>query len=208
MAGPLEGDQHHRIGRTRCRPVRVGYSIGDLAAGFYAVIGIQAALLERQKSDLGQWVDVAMLDSQVALCENAIVRHLAAGEIPQPLGSRHPLATPFQAYATLDKPVIVIAISNELWTNFCHAAGKEEWLSDERYKTKDLRLANYRQFDREMSALMRTRTYRGWEERFEAHDVMYAPVNTIEDVVKDPQVNAREMIVSDLNHFHCNSIFP
>ena len=176
-------------------PVRVGYSIGDLAAGLYAVIGIQAALLERQKSGLGQWVDIAMLDSQVALCENAIVRHLATGEIPKPLGSRHPLATPFQAYATLDKPIIVIAISDELWTNFCRAAQKEEWLTDERYKTKDLRLANYHQFDQEMNALMRTRTYKEWEKRFEAHDVMYAPVNSIEDVIKDPQINARGMIV-------------
>ena len=176
-------------------PVRVGYSIGDLAAGLYAVIGIQAALLERQKSGLGQWVDIAMLDSQVALCENAIVRHLATGEIPKPLGSRHPLATPFQAYATLDKPIIVIAISDELWTNFCRAAQKEEWLTDQRYKTKDLRLENYHQFDQEVSALMRTRTYKEWEKRFEAHDVMYAPVNSIEDVIKDPQVNAREMIV-------------
>ena len=75
-------------------PVRVGYSIGDLAAGMFAVIGIQGALIERQKSGLGQWVDIAMLDSQVALCENAIVRYLATGDIPKPIGSRHPLATP------------------------------------------------------------------------------------------------------------------
>lgn len=180
-------------------PVRVGYSIGDLAAGMYAVIGIQGALIERAKSGLGQWVDISMLDSQVALCENAIVRYLATGDIPRPLGSRHPLATPFQAYETQDKPIIVIAISDELWANFCQAADKQAWIVDERYCTKDLRLHNYQQFDQEMRELMRTRTYQDWADRFEAHDVMYAPVHNIEDVTKDPQVNARDMLV-ELDH--------
>ncbi|MBU4002066.1 MAG: CoA transferase, partial [Proteobacteria bacterium] len=78
--------------------VRVGYSIGDMAAGMFAAIGIQAALLGREKTGEGQWVDVSMLDSQVALCENAIVRYFATGEIPKPQGSRHPLSTPFQVY--------------------------------------------------------------------------------------------------------------
>ena len=135
----------------------------------------------------------------MALCENAIVRHLATGEIPKPLGSRHPLATPFQAYETLDKPIIVIAPSDDLWANFCRAAEMEAWITDERYKTKDLRLENYNQFDRDMSALMRTRSHEDWVERFEAHDVMYAPVYNIADVTKDPQVNARKMIV-ELTH--------
>jgi CoA:oxalate CoA-transferase len=176
-------------------PVRVGYSIGDLAAGLYAVIGIQAALLERQKSGLGQWVDISMLDSQVALCENAIVRYLATGDIPKPLGSRHPLATPFQAYETLDKPIIVIATSDAQWANFCRAADKEAWLSHDLFRNRDQRLGHYREFDQEMGALMRTRTYQAWAERFEAHAVMYAPVYDIAEVTRDPQVNARQMIV-------------
>lgn len=180
-------------------PVRVGYSIGDLAAGMFAVIGIQGALIERAKSGLGQWVDISMLDSQVALCENAIVRYLATGDIPKPLGSRHPLATPFQVYETRDKPIIIIAISDALWASFCRAAEMEAWMDDERYRTKDLRLHNYQQFDREMRDLMRTRTYRDWADRFEAHDVMYAPVHNIEDVTRDPQVNAREMLI-ELDH--------
>jgi len=175
--------------------VRVGYSIGDMAAGLFAATGILAALIERGKSGEGQWVDVSMLDSQVALCENAIARYLGTGEISRPLGSRHPLSTPFQVYETLDKPIIVVANSEKLWCNFCKAAGKEEWITDERYKTKGLRLKNYQQFNPKMTALMRTRTYKEWVDLFEAHEVMYAPVNNIEEVVKDPQVNARQMIV-------------
>ncbi|OGP49886.1 MAG: carnitine dehydratase [Deltaproteobacteria bacterium RBG_13_43_22] len=182
-------------GEAGSPPVRVGYSIGDMAVSLYGVIAIQAALIERERSGEGQWVDVAMLDSQVALCENAMVRYLATGEIPKPTGSRHPLATPFQIYQTKDKPIILIANSDKLWVNFCKAAGKEDWIKDERYRTRGLRLKNYRQFNQEMVELMSSRSYQEWVDLFEAHEVMYGPVNNMEEVSKDPQVMAREMIV-------------
>jgi len=182
-------------GEAGSPPVRVGYSIGDMAVSLYVVIAIQAALIERERSGEGQWVDVAMLDSQVALCENAMVRYLATGEIPKPTGSRHPLATPFQIYQTKDKPIILIANSDKLWVNFCKAAGKEDWIKDERYRTRGLRLKNYRQFNQEMVELMSSRSYQEWVDLFEAHEVMYGPVNNMEEVSKDPQVMAREMIV-------------
>ena len=176
-------------------PVRVGYSIGDIAAGMFTATGILAALVERGKSNLGQWVDVSMLDSQVALCENAVVRYTTTGVIPKPQGSRHPLFTPFQVYNTQDKPIAVLANSEKLWINFCRAAEKEEWLSDQRYNPVDHRIENYKQFDSDMTALMRTRSYNEWVDRFEEHEAMYAPVNNIEDVVNDPQVKSREMVI-------------
>jgi len=175
--------------------IRVGYSIGDMGAGLYGAIGILAAVIESRQSGEGQWVDVAMLDSQVALCENAIVRYLATGEIPQPTGSRHPLATPFQVYETKDKPIIVIANSPKLWVNFCKAAGKEEWIEDERYSSRGVRMKNYVEFNREMVELMLTRSYQEWVDLFETHEVMWGPVNNMEDVTRDPQVIARDMIV-------------
>ena len=94
-------------------PVRVGYSIGDIGASMYATIAILAALHERQNSGKGQWVDVSMLDSQVALCENACARYFATDEIPKPLGSRHPLFTPFEVFPTSDSHIVLIAMS--LW---------------------------------------------------------------------------------------------
>lgn len=176
-------------------PCRVGYSIGDMAASLFAASGILAALIERQKSGEGQMLDISMLDSQVALCENAIVRYLSTGEICRPLGSRHPTSTPFEAYETKDKPIVLIANTEKLWKSFCKAAGKEEWLTDERYNTKFVRLKNYDEFYPLMVELMKTKTYKEWTDLFDANDVMYAPINTIEDVVVDPQVLAREMIV-------------
>jgi len=182
-------------GEPNSPPVRVGYSIGDMAAGLFGAIAIQAALLERVQSGEGQWVDVSMLDSQVALCENALVRYLATGEIPKPTGSRHPLATPFQAYETLDKPMILIANTDKLWINFCKAAEKEEWIDDKDYGSRGARLKNYEKFNQEMIELMGTRTYQEWAERFDAHEVMYCPVNNMEDISKDPHILSRDMIV-------------
>ncbi|MEW6186737.1 MAG: CaiB/BaiF CoA-transferase family protein [Thermodesulfobacteriota bacterium] len=175
--------------------VRVGYSIGDMAAGLYGVIAIQAAYIESLKSGQGQWVDVAMLDSQVALCENAFVRYMATGKIPKPEGSRHPLATPFQIYQTKDKPIIVIANNPKFWGNFCRAAGKEGWINHERYGTRDLRLNHYQEFNKEMMELMKSRTYKEWVERFDAQEVMWGPVNNMEDLSRDPHIQARGMIV-------------
>lgn len=175
--------------------VRVGYSIGDMAAGLYGAIAIQAAYIESQKSGEGQWVDVAMLDSQVALCENAVVRYFATGEVPKPVGSRHPLGTPFQVYRTKDKPIILIASNPKLWTNFCKAAGKEDWIDHERFGGRGRRLKHYKEFDAEMVKLMASKTYEEWAALFDAHEVMYGPVNNMADIAKDPQVNGREMIV-------------
>ena len=180
-------------------PVRVGYSIGDMASSLFTATGILGAIIHRDRTGEGQQLDVAMMDCQVALCENAIARYLGTGEISRPLGSRHPLSTPFQAYSTQTKPIIVIANTEKLWANFCRAADKEAWITDEKYCTKYVRMDNFARFDADMTALMKTRTYDEWVERFEACEVMYAPINTIEEVVQDPQVAAREMIVA-LDH--------
>ena len=90
-------------------PARAGYSIGDIGASLFASTAILAALHERSMSGEGQWIDISMLDCQVALSENACSRHFATGEIPQPLGSRHPLFTPFEAFPTKDGYIILIA---------------------------------------------------------------------------------------------------
>ncbi|MBW2060845.1 MAG: CoA transferase [Deltaproteobacteria bacterium] len=175
-------------------PVRVGYSIGDMGASLFAALAVCAALYERERSGEGQQIDVAMMDSQVALCENACARYFASGEIPKPLGSRHPLLTPFQIFPTRDGHIILIAFSGPDWTNFCHAASKEEWITDEKVNTIEARLKNYNFFEKEMNDLMRTRTTKEWLKALDEHSVMCGPVNSIEEVVNDPHVQAREMI--------------
>ncbi len=182
-------------GNTGDSAVRVGYSIGDLAAALFCVIGIQAALLERQVSGKGQWVDVSMMDSQVALAENAMVRYMATGEIPKPIGSRHPLAAPFQVYETKDKPMVLIAYSVDLWASFCKAAGKEAWIEHEIYGSPLGRVKHFDEFNEAMTSLMRSRTYQEWADAFKGTKVMFGPVNNMADLVADPQVKERDMIV-------------
>lgn len=180
-------------------PVRLGYSMGDIGASLFTCISILAALHEREKSGRGQWIDVAMLDAQVALCENACARYFATGEIPGPLGSRHPLFTPFQAFPTRDGYVVVVAQLPEDWKRFCEAAGRPEWATDEKYGSMEGRLEHYDTFIEEMNTLMRTRSTEEWIALLDAHRVMCGPVNNIEQVVRDPHINDRGMFV-DVEH--------
>ena len=180
-------------------PVRVGYSIGDMGAALFSSSAILAALHERHVSGKGQYIDVSMLDSQVALCENACSRHFATGEIPQPMGSRHPLNTPFQVFPTKDGYMVLIAHRDKNWAEFCKAVGREEWIEDERFQTNEARLQNYPVYMELMDALMKTRTTEEWEGVFKNYDVMCAPVNNIKQVTSDPHVLGREMIL-DVEH--------
>ena len=115
--------------------MRVGFSIGDLGAGLFGAAAGLAALYEREKSGQGQHVDVAMLDSQVALCENACARYFATGEIPRPIGMRHPIITPFQVFPTQTEDMVVIAFGDDDWEKLCQAIGRKEWIEDKRFKT-------------------------------------------------------------------------
>jgi len=186
-------------------PARVGTSMGDIGASLFTCIAILAALHEREKSGQGQWIDVAMLDSQVALCENACARYLATGEIPGPLGSRHPLFTPFQAFPTKDGYVVLVAQLEDDWKRFCEAAERGSWATDEKYRSLEARLEHYDEFMIEMNTLMRTRTTEEWITLLDAHGVMCGPVNNIEQVVKDPHINEREMFVN-VEHSHAGKL--
>jgi CoA:oxalate CoA-transferase len=180
-------------------PVRLGYSMGDIGASLFTCISILAALHEREGSGQGQYIDVAMLDAQVALCENACARYFATGEIPGPLGSRHPLFTPFQAFPTKDGYVVVVAQLPDDWKRFCEAAGREEWASSGKYASLEARLEHYDEFLEEMNALMQSRTTEEWIALLDAHRVMCGPVNNIEQVFQDPHINERGMFV-DAEH--------
>lgn len=176
-------------------PVRVGYSIGDIGAGLFAAIAILAALHERSISGRGQAIDVAMLDSQVALCENACARFFATGQVPQTLGTRHPLMTPFQIFATQDGYIVLITVSEKEWKKFCKVVGREDLLGDERFQSHKDRITHYSAFEPIMSELMRTRTTAEWLALLDSEGIMCGPVNNIEQVVNDPNTLAREMIV-------------
>jgi CoA:oxalate CoA-transferase len=166
-----------------------------MGAGLFAAMAILAALHEREKSGKGQWIDVAMVDSQVALCENACARHFATGEIPQPLGSRHPLMTPFQILPTKDGYFVLITVPEEDWQKFCRLAGREDLIGDPRFRSHKDRVANYSVFEPILNEITRTKTTSEWLALLEPQEIMCGPVNNIAQVVADPHIKEREMVI-------------
>ena len=180
-------------------PTRVGTSTGDLTAGLFATIGIATALYDREKTGRGQKVDVAMLDSQVAVLENAISRYVATGEVPGKLGSRHPSIAPFAAFATADGHIAIAAGNDEIWTRVCRVTGREELARDPRFLTNPLRVKHVEEMTAEMETALLRRKSKEWLAALEAEGVPCGPINTVADVMEDPQVLSRNMIVETLD---------
>ncbi len=175
-------------------PVRVGFSIGDLGGGIFTALGILAALHESQKSGQGQMVDVAMLDGQIAFLENAFSRFLGTGEIPQRIGTRHPVLTPFQALPTKDGYMVVAVARQDWWEKFCHLLNRSDLIMDERFQTNPLRTKNHKELEEIITAVTRTRTTGEWVAAMEKADIACGPVNTVPELARDPHTVAREMI--------------
>ncbi|MFC2013418.1 CaiB/BaiF CoA transferase family protein [Chloroflexota bacterium] len=178
-------------------PIRPGVSIGDISAGLFLCIAILAALQERHVSGQGQMIDVSMLDCQLAIQENAFVRYLATGEVPRPMGTRHPVFTPFQVFPTKDGYIAVATMGGvrDQWPLFCAAIGRLDIMDDERFQTGWLRTKNYEALEPILNEAMKARTTDEWQKEFEIVGIPCGPVKSIDQVVADPQVSAREMIV-------------
>ncbi len=175
-------------------PVRVGTSISDITAALFTTIGILSALHHRNQTGRGQFVDVAMLDSLVAVLENAVVRYFATGEAPKPLGARHPAITPFEAFASADGHVIIALGNDTLWAKFCEHVGRQALISDKRFRTNADRTENHDQLFPILSEIMSQRTTDDWIDTLSNIGVPCGPINAMDKVVTHPQVEAREMI--------------
>ncbi len=183
-------------GHPGSAPTRVGTSIGDLTAGLFATIGIIAALFDRARSRRGMKVDVAMLDCQVAILENATARYTATGEVPGPLGARHPSITPFDAFATADGYIIIAAGNDALFAKLCSAIGRDDLPGNPLFADNQLRSDHHVALKHELEAATKKRTTSEWLSILEQAGVPCGPINTVDRVVADPQVQARNMIIS------------
>ena len=176
-------------------PTRVGTSVGDITAALFGTIGILTALNVRNTDGTGQKVDIGMLDCQVAILENAVARYEVTGQAPKPMGSRHPSIAPFEAYPTKDYFVIIPAGNDTLWAKLCNILGITQYIDDPRFKTNRDRVANVEILYDLLGEVTKTRTTDEWMDILETGGVPVGPINTIDKVVADPQVLAREMIV-------------
>jgi CoA:oxalate CoA-transferase len=180
-------------------PTRVGASIGDIACGYSTAVGILGALYKKQKDGKGQRLDVAMLDCMVYTVENAIARYCATGEIPGRIGNKHPVTTPFDSFPTKDGYIVISASNNVLWERLCTALGVEYMIHDPRFETNALRSANSNELMPTLIESLSTKTTDEWMDILLKHSVPCGPINSIAEVVTDPQVLSREMIV-ELEH--------
>jgi CoA:oxalate CoA-transferase len=182
-------------------PVRPGASIGDITAALFTTVAIQSALLERERSGLGQFIDVSMLDCQVSIMENAFMRYFTLGEVPKRIGTRHPSSTPFQAFKTADGHVVIAIMggSTDQWPLFCAAIDHAELMDDERYTTGWSRTQHYDELIPIIEEALLQRTNAEWVEIISGMGIPIGPVQDIAEVANDPQVNHREMFV-ELDH--------
>ena len=179
-------------------PVRPGSSLGDLVAGLFAATGILSAVYEREKSSKGQYIDLSRLDCQVATLEAAVGRYYSTGDIPGPLGTRHPSFTPFQAFKTLDNWIVVAIVGgvNDQWPLFCSAIDRVELIDDPRYVDGHNRTLNYDALIPVVQESISSNTAEHWLNTFSDLGIACGPVNSIDQVVNDPQINHRNTIVN------------
>lgn len=178
------------------KPTRVGISIGDITAGLYLAIGLNGALFRRTLTGLGSKIDIAMLDCQAAIMEDAITSCAKTGEVPGPHGTRHPSIAPFQAFLASDGYIIIAAGNDHLFALMAGALDEPGLTADPRFATNDLRHQNIDALEQEMEKALSKNTVAHWLDALNAAGVPCGPINDIAGMIADPQVNARNMVVT------------
>lgn len=177
------------------QPTRVGVSIGDIGAGMFGVIGIQAAVIERQRTGVGKHVDVAMLDSQVALLENALVRYQVGGTVPGPIGSRHPSITPFGVFQAQSGYLVLAAGNDRLFKRLCEVLGMTEPTTDIRFANNPARCEHHAALKHLIEQALVKHTADDWLAILREAGIPSGPMNDVAGVMRDPQVRSRGMLI-------------
>ena len=180
-------------------PQRAGVPIADIITGMYASISICAALANRAETGKGQHLDLALLDSQIALLAYQNTNYFATGKPPRRIGNLHPNIVPYQPFKSSDGEVIVACGNDNLFRKFCDAAGCSELASDPRFATNGKRVENRAEITRLIQAIFSKRTTAEWLELLEAAGVPNGPINDIAQVFEEPQVQARGVRI-ELEH--------
>ncbi|HQT64738.1 MAG: CoA transferase [Acidocella sp. 20-57-95] len=176
-------------------PQKVGVPVADVFAGLYGCIGVLAALRHKERTGLGQQVDIGMLDTHVAWLANQGMNYLATGVSPVRLGNNHPNIVPYQVFATADG-YIVLSIGNDpTFAKFCNNFGAEALLADERFITNAARVMNRQLVTETLAVIMKTKTTADWIEQLEALKIGCGPINNLEQVFADPHVKARNNLI-------------
>jgi crotonobetainyl-CoA:carnitine CoA-transferase CaiB-like acyl-CoA transferase len=180
-------------------PQKVGVALTDVMTGLYATIAVQAALAHRARTGMGQHIDLALLDVQIACLANQTANYLIGGAVPRRMGNAHPNIVPYQDFPTADGDMILAVGNDGQFARFCEVAGRPEWAGDERFATNAQRVKHRAELIPLLRQATVMRTTRAWIAALEDAGVPCGPINRLDEVFADPQVRARELRI-DLPH--------
>ena len=182
-------------GETDGPPIKAAPPVADITSGIYAAYGILGALYERERSGVGQRVEVAMLDAVVSLFSDVAANVLTDGQRYGKFGSGHPDLVPYQAFPGSDGHFIVACLTNAFFKRLCAAIGREDLLADPRFATNDLRVQHRAEIVPILADVFRTRPCAHWIALLESHDIPACRVNLLEDILAHPQIAANGAVV-------------
>lgn len=174
-------------------PVRCGYSVVDVTAGMMAVIGALMALRARERSGLGQWVDVAMYDAMISAMTSNFMNYLGSGVIPRPLGTSFAAVVPYRAFRASDRTFTMAVGSDKLWSAFCRAIGRQDLESHADYATNALRVKNRQALEHILQEIFARRPAEHWLQTLHALGIPCSLVRDFSEVVEDPQSTSRDL---------------
>jgi crotonobetainyl-CoA:carnitine CoA-transferase CaiB-like acyl-CoA transferase len=169
-------------------PMRTGAAIADVTAGLFAALGVMTALLEREHSGRGQWVQSSLLHAAIALSDFQAARYLMKGEVPQQVGNDHPTSMPTSAYKTADGHINVAASGDGMWKRVCDVISRVDLKEDERFTTNESRARNRAALNAEMNKALAQRPSAHWIDAFNKAGVPCGPIYSMDQVFADPQV--------------------
>ncbi len=184
VTGPEDGE-----------PFRAGIAIADLASGLFACNAVLASLYARERTGAGQRIDISLLDCQVALMSYVVSNYLVSGDPPRRFGNAHPNIVPYEVFKAQDDYFAFAAGNDIQWAKFCEAVDREAWVADERFATNPARLQNRSELVRLLNELFSTRSVEHWIQLCESIGLPAGPINTMDAVLSDPQVLARELVM-------------
>ncbi|MEP1472621.1 MAG: CaiB/BaiF CoA-transferase family protein [Halieaceae bacterium] len=185
-------------GVDKSHQIRAGIPIGDLGGGMFGAMGIMAALYEREKSGVGQRVDISMLDCQISMLNYMATMYFLSGENPEPVGNSHFVHVPYNNFSTADGQIIIAVIFDKFWDSLVELVDFEDFRND-KYKTQPGRLADKAFIEGNLARILTSNTSDHWLRELEARRIPCARVNNFEEALSDEQVLARNMVV-DLHH--------
>ena len=187
VTGPADGD-------PGSAPTRSGVAVADLFTGLYAANAVQAALVNRQKTGKGAYIDMALLDAQVAMLANLSTAALATGQAPQRSGNAHTTIVPYQPFVAADGEIVVAVGNDTQFARFCDILGLPELATDDQFSTNAARVQNRDLLIPKIAAAMLTRTRAEWTEALRARGVPCGPIQDVAEALNDPQVRGRGMV--------------